>query len=69
MRYTEVRMQKITQALLTDLDKETVNFSPNYDGELMIPDVLPTRIPALLANGFFWYCGGDGNEHSTTQLK
>ena len=41
MRYTEVRMQKITQALLTDLDKETVNFSPNYDGELMIPDVLP----------------------------
>lgn len=51
MRYTEVRMQKITQALLTDLDKETVNFSPNYDGELMIPDVLPTRIPALLANG------------------
>ena len=51
MRYTEVRMQKIAQALLTDLDKETVNFSPNYDGELMIPDVLPTRIPALLANG------------------
>ena len=51
MRYTEVRMQKITKALLTDLDKETVNFSPNYDGELMIPDVLPTRIPALLANG------------------
>ena len=51
MRYTEVRMQKITQALLTDLDKETVNFSPNYDGELMIPDVLPTRIPVLLANG------------------
>ena len=43
--------EKITQALLTDLDKETVNFSPNYDGELMIPDVLPTRIPALLANG------------------
>lgn len=51
MRYTEVRMQKITHALLTDLDKETVNFSPNYDGELMIPGVLPTRIPALLANG------------------
>ena len=51
MRYTEVRMQKVTQALLTDLDKETVNFSPNYDGELMNPDVLPTRIPALLANG------------------
>ncbi len=51
MRYTEVRMQKITQELLTDLDKETVDFSPNYDGKEMIPDVLPTRIPALLVNG------------------
>lgn len=51
MRYTEVRMQKITQELLTDLDKETVDFSPNYDGKEMIPDVLPTKIPSLLANG------------------
>ncbi|MGQ9444923.1 DNA topoisomerase (ATP-hydrolyzing) subunit A [[Pasteurella] aerogenes] len=51
MRYTEVRMQKITQELLTDLDKETVDFSPNYDGKEMIPDVLPTKIPTLLVNG------------------
>ena len=51
MRYTEVRMQKITQELLTDLDKETVDYSPNYDGKEMIPDVLPTKIPALLVNG------------------
>lgn len=51
MRYTEVRMQKITQELLTDLDKETVDFSLNYDGKEMIPDVLPTKIPALLVNG------------------
>ncbi|AHG86704.1 DNA gyrase subunit A [Bibersteinia trehalosi USDA-ARS-USMARC-190] len=51
MRYTEVKMQKITQELLTDLDKETVDFSPNYDGQEMIPDVLPTKIPALLVNG------------------
>ncbi|TDQ56957.1 DNA gyrase subunit A [Mesocricetibacter intestinalis] len=51
MRYTEVRMQKITQELLTDLDKETVDFSPNYDGKELIPDVLPTKIPALLVNG------------------
>ncbi len=51
MRYTEVRIQKITQELLTDLDKETVDFSPNYDGKEMIPDVLPTKIPALLVNG------------------
>ena len=66
MRYTEVRMQKITQALLTDLDKETVNFSPNYDGELMIPDVLPTRIPALLANGSSGIAVGMATKHSTT---
>ncbi|AAU37465.1 MULTISPECIES: DNA topoisomerase (ATP-hydrolyzing) subunit A [Basfia] len=51
MRYTEVRMQRITQELLTDLDKETVDFSPNYDGKEMIPDVLPTKIPSLLVNG------------------
>ncbi|MCU9997965.1 DNA topoisomerase (ATP-hydrolyzing) subunit A [[Pasteurella] aerogenes] len=51
MRYTEVRMQKITQELLSDLDKETVDFSPNYDGKEMIPDVLPTKIPTLLVNG------------------
>lgn len=51
MRYTEVKMQKITQELLTDLDKETVDFSPNYDGQEMIPDVLPTKIPSLLVNG------------------
>ncbi|MFD0965354.1 DNA topoisomerase (ATP-hydrolyzing) subunit A [Seminibacterium arietis] len=51
MRYTEVRMEKITQELLTDLDKETVDYSPNYDGKEMIPDVLPTKIPALLVNG------------------
>ncbi|AKO48563.1 DNA topoisomerase (ATP-hydrolyzing) subunit A [[Haemophilus] ducreyi] len=51
MRYTEVRMQKITQELLTDLDKETVDYSPNYDGKEMIPDVLPTKIPTLLVNG------------------
>ncbi|MWN31686.1 MULTISPECIES: DNA topoisomerase (ATP-hydrolyzing) subunit A [unclassified Gilliamella] len=51
MRYTEIRMQKFAGALLTDLDKQTVDFSPNYDGSEMIPDVLPTRIPNLLING------------------
>lgn len=51
MRYTEVRMTKITQKLLMDLDKETVDHSPNYDGNEFIPDVLPTRIPNLLVNG------------------
>ncbi|PJG85848.1 DNA topoisomerase (ATP-hydrolyzing) subunit A [Conservatibacter flavescens] len=51
MRYTEARMTKIAHELLADLDKETVDFSPNYDGTEMIPDVLPTKVPALLVNG------------------
>ncbi|GAA0334911.1 DNA topoisomerase (ATP-hydrolyzing) subunit A [Morganella psychrotolerans] len=51
MRYTEVRMAKIAHELLADLDKETVNFVPNYDGTEMIPEVMPTRIPNLLVNG------------------
>lgn len=51
MRYTEVRMAKITHELLADLEKETVDFVPNYDGNEQIPDVLPTRVPNLLVNG------------------
>jgi DNA gyrase subunit A len=51
MRYTEIRMAKISHDLLADLDKETVDFSPNYDGTEHIPDVLPTQIPNLLVNG------------------
>ncbi len=51
MRYTEVRMAKITQELLVDLDKETVNFVPNYDDSLTEPEVLPCRLPNLLLNG------------------
>ena len=51
MRYTEVRMSKITDQLLADIEKDTVNFSPNYDGSEEIPDVLPTRVPTLLVNG------------------
>ena len=51
MRYTEVRMTKMAHALLSDLDKETVDFSPNYDGTELIPNALPTRVPNLLING------------------
>jgi DNA gyrase subunit A len=51
MRYTEVRMAKIGHQLLEDIDKETVDFAPNYDGTLQEPQVLPTRIPQLLING------------------
>ncbi|MDR3298735.1 MAG: DNA gyrase subunit A [Candidatus Accumulibacter sp.] len=51
MRYTEVRMARIGHQLLEDIDKETVDFGPNYDGTLQEPLVLPTRIPELLING------------------
>lgn len=51
MRYTEIRMAKIAHELLADLDKETVDFVPNYDGTEQIPDVLPTKVPNLLVNG------------------
>ena len=51
MRYTEIRMAKISHDLLADLDKETVDFTENYDGTEQIPDVLPTQIPNLLVNG------------------
>ena len=51
MRYTEIRMDKISHAILSDLEKETVDFVPNYDGTEHIPAVMPTRIPNLLVNG------------------
>ena len=51
MRYTEVRMTKIAEMMLQDIDKETVNTYPNYDGNEQIPEVLPTRFPNLLVNG------------------
>lgn len=51
MRYTEVRMTKLAHELLADLDKETVNWVPNYDGTEMIPAVMPTKVPNLLVNG------------------
>jgi len=51
MRYTEVRMSRVAGEMLTDLDKDTVDFQPNYDDSLTEPEVLPTRIPNLLVNG------------------
>ena len=51
MRYTEVRMTRATQDFLSDIEKETVDFVPTYDGSLLEPVVLPTRIPNLLING------------------
>ena len=51
MRYTEVRMSKISEEMLEDIEKETVDFVPNYDESLKEPSVLPAKIPALLVNG------------------
>src|SRR3954449_3246811 len=51
MRYTEIRLSKISHEMLADLDKETVDFGPNYDGSEKEPLVLPTRLPNLLVNG------------------
>ena len=51
MRYTEARMSKIAEYMLTDIEKNTVDFMPNYDDRLQEPTVLPAQIPALLANG------------------
>lgn len=51
MRYTEARMSKISMEMMRDIQKETVNFEPNYDGEETEPTVLPSRIPNLLING------------------
>ncbi|MGM0417779.1 MAG: DNA gyrase subunit A, partial [Thermodesulfobacteriota bacterium] len=51
MRYTEIRMQKISHEILADLEKETVDFIPNYDESIYEPVVLPSKVPALLVNG------------------
>jgi DNA gyrase subunit A len=51
MRYTEIRMQRLAHEMLVDLDKETVDFIPNYDESLLEPSVLPSKVPNLLVNG------------------
>ncbi|MCW8127082.1 DNA gyrase subunit A [Microbulbifer halophilus] len=51
MRYTEIRMDKLAHELLSDIDKETVNYVDNYDGSEQMPEVLPSRVPNLLVNG------------------
>ena len=51
MRYTECRLEELAESIISDIDKETVNFGPNYDNKEMEPLVLPTRVPQLLING------------------
>ncbi len=71
MRYTEIRMQKITDQILADIEKDTVSYSPNYDGTEDIPDVLPTRVPNLLINGSSGIAVGMATNippHNTTEI-
>ncbi|MGV2481800.1 UNVERIFIED_CONTAM: DNA gyrase subunit A, partial [Salmonella enterica subsp. enterica serovar Weltevreden] len=51
MRYTEVRFRKIAEEMMADIEKDTVDFRPNFDDSLTEPSVLPTRVPQLLMNG------------------
>ena len=53
MRYTEARMTSIAEQMMADIQKETVDFKPNYDNRLMEPSVLPAAVPQLLINGSF----------------
>jgi DNA gyrase subunit A len=71
MRYTEAKMQKITDEILTDIDKETVDFAPNYDGRYKEPRVMPARIPQLLLNGTMGIAVGMATNippHNLTEL-
>ncbi|KAF1855394.1 hypothetical protein Lal_00003858 [Lupinus albus] len=60
MRYTEVRMSRVAAEMLADIEKDTVDFVPNYDESLKEPTVLPAKIPNLLVNGLIRYCGRHG---------
>ena len=69
MRYTEVRMRKIAHDMLADLEKDTVDFIPNYDDSLEEPTVLPSRIPILLTNGSTGIAVGMGSNIPPHNLK
>ena len=64
MRYTEIRLSKIAHEMLDDIDKETVDFAPNYDGSEKEPTVLPARLPNLLVNGSAGIAVGSFSEPS-----
>ena len=67
MRYTEIRMARIAHELLADLDKETVDFGPNYDGSEQEPLVLAGALPQPAGQRFFRHRGGHGDQHSAAQ--
>jgi len=64
MRYTEARLSRIAEEMLRDIEKDTVDFTPNFDNTLEEPTVLPTRIPQLTSQWSFGYCCGYGNEYA-----
>jgi DNA gyrase subunit A len=66
-RYTEAKMSKLAEEMLRDLEKDTVDWRPNFDGTKKEPIVLPAAVPNLLLMGFAWYCGGYGYQYSPTQ--
>jgi len=68
MRYTEVRMRKIAEEMLSDIDKDTVDWQLNFDDSLKEPTVLPTRIPGLLGKWGIGYCCRYGYKHAASQL-
>ena len=71
MRYTEAKLHKIAVEMLTDIDKETVNYVPNYDDRLMEPSVLPAKIPNLLVNGSYGIAVGMASNippHNLTEV-
>ena len=69
MRYTEIRMARIAHELLADLDKETVDFGPNYDGSEHEPLVLPATIPQPAGQRLLRHRGGHGDQHSAAQSE
>ena len=66
MRYTEIRLTRLAHEFLEDLDKETVDFIPNYDGSLSEPTVLPTSVPNSADQRFLGYRRGDGHQYSAS---
>ena len=67
MRYTEVRMSRLTHELLADIDKDTVDFQPNYDEKELEPTVLPSRVPEPAGQRLGRHRGRHGDEHPAAQ--
>ena len=66
MRYTEASLRKMAEEMLSDIEKDTVDFQLNFDDTLKEPTVLPTRIPSILVNGATWNCGWYGYKYGSS---